>query len=73
MSAFGAGELSLDQMALAVKAPAYTDAEMCGFARNATVTQLSTVVRRDGFDPGDPPADASTDRRDERGVVVGRR
>ncbi|MBA3399086.1 MAG: DUF222 domain-containing protein, partial [Acidimicrobiia bacterium] len=34
MAAFDAGELSLDQMALAVKAPAYTDAEMCGFARN---------------------------------------
>ncbi|MEJ7720697.1 MAG: hypothetical protein WKF58_09720 [Ilumatobacteraceae bacterium] len=33
MAAFDAGELSLDQMALAVKAPAYTDAEMCGFAR----------------------------------------
>jgi len=45
----------LDQMALAVKAPAYTDAEMCGFARNATVTQLSMVVRRYGFesDPTD--------------------
>jgi len=42
MAAFDAGELSLDQMALAVKAAAYTDAEMCGFARNATVTQLST-------------------------------
>ncbi|MBA3802773.1 MAG: hypothetical protein H0X22_07695, partial [Acidimicrobiia bacterium] len=61
MAAFDAGELSLDQMALAVKAPAYTDAEMCGFARNATVTQLSMVVRRYGFepDPGDPPADAA--------------
>ncbi len=61
MAAFDAGELSLDQMALAVKAPAYTDAEMCGFARNATVTQLSMVVRRYGFepDPGDPPADTA--------------
>ncbi|MEJ7722219.1 MAG: DUF222 domain-containing protein [Ilumatobacteraceae bacterium] len=70
MAAFDAGELSLDQMALAVKAPAYTDAEMCGFARNATVTQLSTVVRRYGFepDPGDPPADAAAapDRRRRR-------
>ncbi|MEJ7721718.1 MAG: hypothetical protein WKF58_15380 [Ilumatobacteraceae bacterium] len=36
---------------------------MCGFARNATVTQLSTVVRRYGFepDPGDPPPDAEPD------------
>ena len=73
MAAFDAGELSLDQMALAVKAPAYTDAEMCGFARNATVTQLSTVVRRYGFepDPGDPPADTAA--APVGGVVVGRR
>ncbi|MEJ7720353.1 MAG: HNH endonuclease signature motif containing protein [Ilumatobacteraceae bacterium] len=50
MAAFDAGELARsDGMA------AYTDAR-CGFARNATVTQLSMVVRRYGFepDPGDP-------------------
>ena len=73
MAAFDAGELSLDQMALAVKAPTYTDAEMCGFARNATVTQLSMVVRRYGFepDPGDPvPAPTERESAEEVSLWV---
>ncbi|MBA2385457.1 MAG: DUF222 domain-containing protein, partial [Acidimicrobiia bacterium] len=37
MAAFDAGELSLDQVALAAKAPAYTDAEICGLAKLLTV------------------------------------
>ena len=49
MAAFDAGELSLDQVALAAKAPAYTDAEICGLARVLTVQQLSMVVRQYPF------------------------
>ena len=49
MAAFDAGELSLDQVALAVKAPAYTDADICSLAKLLTVKQLSMVIRKYPF------------------------
>ena len=58
MAAFDNGELSLDQVVLAVKAPAYTDAEICGLARVLTVQQLSMVVRKYPF-----TSDAEVERR----------
>ena len=49
MAAFDAGELSLDQVALAVRAPRWTDTEICSLAKMLTVQQLSMVVRRYPF------------------------
>jgi hypothetical protein len=51
-AAFDAGELSLDQVApICAKAPGYADAELCEFAKVATVTQLQRVLRTYRFDP----------------------
>jgi len=58
MAAFDAGELSLDQVALAVKPPGYTDTDICGLAKVLTVRQLSMVVRKYPFTPDDPTPDA---------------
>ena len=49
MAAFDNGELSLDQACLAMRAPGWTDAEICGLARVLTVQQLSMVVRKYPF------------------------
>jgi hypothetical protein len=60
-AAFDAGELSIDQVApIAAKAPAWADAELCEFARLATVTQLRRVMRSYDFGPGPTPDDDST-------------
>jgi hypothetical protein len=61
-SAFEAGELSEDQMAVVSRhAPSANDAEMAEFAREATVSQLGRTLRRynfdtaaNGSDPDDP-------------------
>ena len=45
MSAFTAGALSIDQAALAVKAPAYLDEQFARLATEATVAQLRVLVR----------------------------
>jgi hypothetical protein len=52
-AAFAAGELAVDQVAVATKAPGWTDTEMCRLAKAATVAQLAKVVRGYRFD--DPP------------------
>ena len=48
-TAFEAGELSLDQVAIAVKVPAWADRQTCTHAKTMTVSQLSRVVRRYPF------------------------
>ena len=56
--AFDAGELSLDQVApIAAKAPCWADAELCEFAKVATVTQLRRVMRSYDFAPDPVPED----------------
>ncbi len=58
MVAFDRGELSLDQVALAMRAPGWADAEICGLAKVLTVAQLSMVVRKYPF-----PTDEKIARR----------
>ena len=49
-AAFDAGELSLDQVVpIATRAPRWADAELCEFAKLATVTQLRRVLRSYDF------------------------
>ena len=56
-AAFDAGELSLDQVVpIATRAPRWADAELCEFAKLATVTQLRRVLRSYDFPP-DPTTD----------------
>jgi hypothetical protein len=45
MSTFAAGALSVDQAAMATKAPAYLDEEFAELATSATVSQLKVMVR----------------------------
>jgi hypothetical protein len=52
-AAFEGGELAVDQVAAATKAPAWTDTQMCMLAKHATVHQLAKIVRSYQFD--DPP------------------
>ena len=52
-TAFEGGELAVDQVAAATRAPAWTDAQMATLAKHATVQQLAKVVRSYRFD--DPP------------------
>ncbi len=67
-AAFDAGELSLDQVVpIATRAPRWADAELCEFAKLATVTQLRRVLRSYDFPP-DP-----TDRRRPARRAVGSR
>jgi hypothetical protein len=62
-AAFDAGELSIDQVApIAATAPGWADAELCEFARLATVTQLRRTLRSYDFGP-DPTPD--TDEHDD--------
>ncbi len=64
--AFDAGELSLDQVVpIATRAPRWADAELCEFAKLATVTQLRRVLRSYDFAP-DPTDDqpAGHERRE---------
>jgi hypothetical protein len=64
MAAFAAGELSVDQVApIAAKVPQWAEAEVCTLARNATVTQLRSVVASYPFDGQVPPEERS-DRRE---------
>jgi len=58
MVAFDRGELSLDQVALAMRAPGWADAEICGLAKVLTVAQVSMVVRKYPF-----PTDEKIARR----------
>ena len=59
-AAFDAGELSLDQVVpIATRAPRWADAELCEFAKLATVTQLRRVLRSYDFPP-DPTTTTTT-------------
>jgi hypothetical protein len=74
-AAFDAGELSFDQVApIAAKAPAWADAELCEFARLATVTQLRRVMRSYEFPPDPTPGtaddDDGPDGPDDHGAVA---
>jgi len=57
--AFEAGELTLDQVAEVVKAPAWADEKVLDFAKVATVTQLRRRMRSE-FSTGDPDEPAPT-------------
>ena len=72
-AAFDAGELSLDQVVpIATRAPRWADAELCEFAKLATVTQLRRVLRSYDFppDPTDRRRSARAGGRGAGGVVV---
>lgn len=64
---FADGELTVDQAAIAVKAPAYADARVAEMAPLATVNQIRTIVRcaqpvvPPADDPPAAPADPPTD------------
>ena len=55
MSAFAAGALSVDQAAVATKAPAYLDEHFAELAPMATVSQLRVLVRAARPAPPQPP------------------
>lgn len=54
---FDHGQLSIEQVAVAVKAPEWADDRIVDFARLATVTQLRRKIRDSEFagDPDEPP------------------
>jgi len=57
-SAFGAGELCEDQVAVVCRhAPAYADAEVAELARHATVSQLTRTLRRYSWPEAEPSED----------------
>ena len=58
MSAFAAGALSVDQAAIATKAPAYLDEDFAELAPMATVSQLRVLVRAARPAPPRPPVPA---------------
>jgi hypothetical protein len=55
---FDQGQLSLEQVAVAVKAPAWAEADIGDYARIATVSQLKRKIRDSEF-AGDPDESAS--------------
>jgi hypothetical protein len=56
IAAFERGELSVDQVApIARRVPAWAEAEVSGFARYATVSQLQEVVAKYPFEPEPVP------------------
>jgi HNH endonuclease len=57
MDAFAEGALSVDQAAIATKAPAYLDADFAELAQVATVAQLRIAVRAARPAPRDQPPD----------------
>jgi hypothetical protein len=64
MARFQAGELTLDQIAVAVTAPAHCDAQFASLAPRCTVAQIHTLVRAatpppDLTDPDRPPESVS--------------
>ena len=67
IAAFDAGELSLEQTAVLVKAPVWADADVLDWGRVATVARLRKTIRKEWFthDPDendDEPAPADADR-----------
>jgi hypothetical protein len=62
--AFGAGQLSIDQVApIVAKVPAWADAEVCELAKQATVSQIRSVVRSYPFEADTPEGeDLAPDR-----------
>ena len=62
---FDAGQLSLEQVAVAVKAPVWAEADIVDFARKATVTQLRRKIRDCEFaDDPDKPTPATVGPKD---------
>lgn len=58
MGAFGRGELSLDQVAAAMKAPAWADELILDFVKISTVPKIRRAMRSNMFTPDpDAPAD----------------
>jgi hypothetical protein len=57
MEAFADGAVSLDQVAVATKAPAYLDRDFAELAQVCTVSQLRLAVRAARPTPPTPPAD----------------
>ena len=61
IAAFDRGELSLEQVAEAVRAPSWADADIAHFVRISTVTKIRRAVRScfddDGGSHSDPPRD----------------
>jgi hypothetical protein len=64
IDAFDRGELSLEQVAECVKAPAWADAEVAEFARIATVGKLRRAMRSNMFigDPDEPESQPAPPR-----------
>jgi hypothetical protein len=60
---FNDGQLTIDQAAIAVKAPGYADAKVAEMAPLATVNQIRTIVRCSL--PVTPPATANPNAADE--------
>jgi hypothetical protein len=73
VAAFDRGELSLEQMAEAVRAPAWADADVFDFVRISTVTKIRRAVRSDMFE-GDPdqPAPPRPEPKDRVSFGIGR-
>ncbi len=63
---FDHGHLSVEQVAVAVKAPEWADADIVDFAKIATVTQLRRMIRDEHFagDPDQPAPEPPTPPRD---------
>lgn len=73
MAAFVAGELSFEQTAEAIKAPAWADADILDFCRIATVSKIRNAMRSNMFE-GDPdePAPAKPAPADRVSFGIGR-
>jgi hypothetical protein len=69
MATFGEGLLSLDQVTVATKAPAYLDADFAQLAQVCTVTQLRLAVR--AARPAPPPPASADDNDSDSDVGVG--
>jgi hypothetical protein len=70
LAAFNAGELSFDQVVpIATKAPRWADAELCEFAKLATVTQLRRVLRSYDFPPDPSAGDEHNDVAEQPDVA----
>ena len=72
VSAFDAGELSLEQVVELVKAPVWADRLVLDWARVATVARLRRTIRREWFTgaPGHDDAEAEPDDRDRISTSV---
>lgn len=73
MAAFGRGELSLEQVAVAVEAPAWADALVFDFVKISTVAKIRRAMRSNMFTPDpDEPAPEPPPARDRLSFGVTR-